>query len=172
MASTIAELQAQVDDFDHIYNTEQGNQALPGRMTPQRCKTPPKGTRRTRIAGNGTITLASIMFPVSRSCRHPDRRRLRPRHDHRLHHRRRGSCPAHLDPGVRYVSTYAPDPTNHRGGRGHKRTPTTVTEVPRHHKWVQLLNECKAAPESHRPPPEGMVCVRVSTLVPTPRPDV
>ncbi len=37
LAHTIEELQAQVDAFDHIYNTERGHQALPGRMTPQQA---------------------------------------------------------------------------------------------------------------------------------------
>lgn len=37
MAASIAELQAQVDDFDRIYNTERPNQALPERMTPQQA---------------------------------------------------------------------------------------------------------------------------------------
>jgi len=34
LAHTLAELQAQVDAFDHIYNTERPHQALPGRVTP------------------------------------------------------------------------------------------------------------------------------------------
>src|SRR6185312_10368182 len=34
LASTLAELQAQVDAFDHIYNTERPHQGLPGRVTP------------------------------------------------------------------------------------------------------------------------------------------
>ena len=34
MASTLAELQAQVDAFDHIYNTQRPHQGLPGRVTP------------------------------------------------------------------------------------------------------------------------------------------
>ena len=37
LASTIAELQALVDDFDRIYNTERRNQSLPGRITPQQA---------------------------------------------------------------------------------------------------------------------------------------
>lgn len=37
MASTIEQLQGQVDDFDLIYNTERPNQALPGRMTSQQA---------------------------------------------------------------------------------------------------------------------------------------
>jgi transposase InsO family protein len=35
LASSLAELQAQVDAFDHIYNTERPHQGLPGRVTPQ-----------------------------------------------------------------------------------------------------------------------------------------
>ena len=35
LAETLAQLQAQVDTFDHIYNTERPHQGLPGRVTPQ-----------------------------------------------------------------------------------------------------------------------------------------
>ena len=35
LAGSLAELQAQVDAFDHIYNTERPHQGLPGRVTPQ-----------------------------------------------------------------------------------------------------------------------------------------
>jgi putative transposase len=34
LADTLAQLQAQVDAFDHIYNTERPHQGLPGRITP------------------------------------------------------------------------------------------------------------------------------------------
>jgi putative transposase len=34
LAETLAELQAQVDAFDHIYNTQRPHQGLPGRITP------------------------------------------------------------------------------------------------------------------------------------------
>ncbi|WP_425590828.1 integrase core domain-containing protein [Mycobacterium sp. AMU20-3851] len=34
LAETLAQLQAQVDAFDHIYNTERPHQGLPGRVTP------------------------------------------------------------------------------------------------------------------------------------------
>ncbi|MFB9923700.1 integrase core domain-containing protein [Amycolatopsis halotolerans] len=34
LADTLADLQAQVDAFDHIYNTQRPHQALPGRVTP------------------------------------------------------------------------------------------------------------------------------------------
>lgn len=35
LATTLDELQAQVDAFDQIYNTERGHQGLPGRVTPR-----------------------------------------------------------------------------------------------------------------------------------------
>ena len=35
IARNLRELQTQIDQFDHIYNTERGHQALPGRITPQ-----------------------------------------------------------------------------------------------------------------------------------------
>ncbi len=35
LAATLAELQDQVDVFDHIYNTQRPHQGLPGRITPQ-----------------------------------------------------------------------------------------------------------------------------------------
>ena len=35
LADTLAELQAQVDAFDHIYNTQRPHQGLPGRITPR-----------------------------------------------------------------------------------------------------------------------------------------
>lgn len=37
LAGSLTELQAQVDAFDHIYNTERPHQGLPGRVTPQKA---------------------------------------------------------------------------------------------------------------------------------------
>ena len=37
LADSIAELQEQVDRFDHIYNTQRPHQGLPGRITPQQA---------------------------------------------------------------------------------------------------------------------------------------
>ncbi|MFK4762761.1 integrase core domain-containing protein, partial [Microbacterium sp. ZW T5_45] len=37
LADSLDMLQAQIDEFDHIYNTERPNQALPGRLTPQQA---------------------------------------------------------------------------------------------------------------------------------------
>ena len=55
IAATIAELQHQVDQFDHIYNTQRPHQGLPGRLTPagrvgrdpQGRSAPPKPDRPT-----------------------------------------------------------------------------------------------------------------------------
>ena len=154
LADSIAELQEQVDRFDHIYNTQRPHQGLPGRITPQqawdatpvadpprpdrvhdepalttrkppaRSRTPRRGERRSRIRANGTVSLGSIAFLVSRAhagCdveitwdpdtvvfATPDGQVL-------VQH----TWPA---PGVTYVSTHGPDPTNSRGGRGRKKT--------------------------------------------------
>ena len=153
-AESIADLQAQVDAFDRLYNTRRPHQGLPGRITPQqawdatpvadpprpdrvhdepalttrkppaRSRTPRRGERRSRIRANGTVTLGSIAFLVSRAhagCdveitwdpdtvvfATPDGQVL-------VQH----TWPA---PGVTYVSTHGPDPTNSRGGRGRKKT--------------------------------------------------
>jgi putative transposase len=37
LADTLEQLQAQVDEFDRIYNTERPHHALPGRITPQQA---------------------------------------------------------------------------------------------------------------------------------------
>jgi putative transposase len=45
IARNLRELQAQVDAFDHVYNTERGHQALPGRITPlQAWEATPRAT--------------------------------------------------------------------------------------------------------------------------------
>lgn len=45
IAANLRELQKQIDQFDHIYNTERGHQALPGRITPQMAwEATPKAT--------------------------------------------------------------------------------------------------------------------------------
>lgn len=88
LASTIAELQAQVDAFDVIYNTQRPHQGLPGRMTPQqawdatpvaeppRPKPRPKaitlperaaipGHRETKIYPAGYVYIHGIKFQIS-----------------------------------------------------------------------------------------------------------
>jgi putative transposase len=45
LAASLAELQAQVDAFDHIYNTERPHQGLPGRVTPRQRGRPPRRPR-------------------------------------------------------------------------------------------------------------------------------
>ena len=58
IAANLRELQAQIDRFDHIYNTERGHQALPGRITPQMAwdatpkATPPRPRPLTRKPGD------------------------------------------------------------------------------------------------------------------------
>lgn len=37
LAETLTELQAQVEEFDHVYNTQRPHQGLPGRITPQQA---------------------------------------------------------------------------------------------------------------------------------------
>lgn len=92
LAATLAELQAQVDAFDHIYNTERPHQGLPGRITPQAAwdQTPvaepprpkprrprqqhpprpappatiPDGTRVMRLRPNGSIRLRRVTYMV------------------------------------------------------------------------------------------------------------
>ncbi|WP_211228284.1 integrase core domain-containing protein [Actinomyces dentalis] len=153
-AESIADLQAQVDAFDRLYNTRRPHQGLPGRITPQqawdatpvadpprpdrvhdepalttrkppaRSRTPRRGERRSRIRANGTVTPGSITFLVSRAhagcdveiTRDPDTVVFAtPDGQVLVQH----TWPA---PGVTYVSTHGPDPTNSRGGRGRKKT--------------------------------------------------
>ncbi len=86
LALTIAELQAQVDAFDHIYNTERRNQALPGRMTPQQAwdatptaipprPAPPDET--VSVGGPPAPTVTASGQPT-RGARPPERRKTPP----------------------------------------------------------------------------------------------
>jgi putative transposase len=85
LASTLEQLQGQVDAFDTIYNAERPHQSLPGRVTPQQAweatpvvapprPTPrpalvitPDGIRLTRIRDTGTVVVRAIRFQVSRT---------------------------------------------------------------------------------------------------------
>ena len=97
MAQTLDELQAQVDEFDRIYNTERPHQGLPGRVTPMTAylstpkaeaprptperaraarvgprpsQTPrdlPNDTRVMRIRANGTIRLKRVAYMIDGS---------------------------------------------------------------------------------------------------------
>jgi transposase InsO family protein len=55
LAHTLQELQAQVDDFDRVYNTQRPHQGLPGRLTPQQAwdATPPAPAPRPQPAPTG-----------------------------------------------------------------------------------------------------------------------
>lgn len=85
LAETLEQLQAQVDAFDLIYNTERPHQGLPGRVTPATAWAatpvvePPRpipqpaaparddGIRMTRIRDNGTVYARGTKFQVSRT---------------------------------------------------------------------------------------------------------
>lgn len=93
LADTLAQLQAQVDAFDQIYNTERPHQGLPGRVTPQtawdatpKAEAPrpkpalhvppaarrfhpaptdlPAGTRTRRLTSSGTFMIAGVNYMV------------------------------------------------------------------------------------------------------------
>ena len=93
MAATLGELQAQVDEFDRIYNTERPHQGLPGRITPltawegtptadaprpkpdrprpqhehapsTRAQTLGEDTRVMRLRPNGAIRLRKVTYMV------------------------------------------------------------------------------------------------------------
>jgi putative transposase len=86
LATSLAELQAQVDAFDIIYNTQRPHQALPGRITPAQAWTatakaePPRppgvpavparhsldGVRTTTVRANGIIRARGIDFLIGR----------------------------------------------------------------------------------------------------------
>jgi hypothetical protein len=83
LASTLEELQEQVDRFDQIYNEERPHQGLPGRITPlQAWEATPKadpprprntqrpvgwdGIRQTRVARNGIVQVRQTRFHVTR----------------------------------------------------------------------------------------------------------
>jgi transposase InsO family protein len=84
LASTLEELQVQVDEFDRVYNNERPHQSLPGRITPAQewdatakveaprpvprpAPTLPDGIRMTRVRDNGTVVVRQIRFHVSRT---------------------------------------------------------------------------------------------------------
>jgi transposase InsO family protein len=68
LAQTLAELQTQVDAFDHIYNTQRPHQGLPGRSTPQQAwdATPLAEPPRPKPAPAGVKTPLSAREPGSR----------------------------------------------------------------------------------------------------------
>lgn len=67
LASSLAELQTQVDAFDHIYNTERPHQGLPGRVTPivaWEATTKAEAPRPTRGSFNRRATPRSRPAPA------------------------------------------------------------------------------------------------------------
>ncbi len=85
LAEDLAQLQAQVEAFDLIYNTQRPHQGLPGRITPQQSweatakADPPHpipkrapiaaidGKRMTRVRDNGTVFARGTKFHDSRT---------------------------------------------------------------------------------------------------------
>lgn len=90
LAADIEQLQALVDEFDMIYNTQRPHQGLPGRVTPQEAwdrtlvaeaprPTPPEAGRRTRkeiyvegeavrrVGRNSTVTVIGTSFVIGRA---------------------------------------------------------------------------------------------------------
>jgi transposase InsO family protein len=91
LADTLVGLQAQVDAFDHVYNTQRPHQGLPGRVTPQtaweatakaepprpqpdppllvpvvarQLRPVPAEARVRRLSGTGTFMLAGVQYKV------------------------------------------------------------------------------------------------------------
>ncbi|AND15831.1 integrase [Rathayibacter tritici] len=88
LAATLDQLQTQVDEFDDIYNTQRGHQALPGRITPQQAWNatdpiePPRpapapdlpqpltntsGTATRTVTANGVIGVASTHVKIGKA---------------------------------------------------------------------------------------------------------
>ncbi len=67
LADTLAELQAQVDAFDHIYNTQRPHQGLPGRVTPLAAwQATPKAHAPHPIAGGSLFNRPTSRPPAPR----------------------------------------------------------------------------------------------------------
>jgi putative transposase len=66
LAGSLAELQAQVDEFDRIYNTERPHQGLPGRLTPQQAwdAIPKADPPRPKTPAAPTATTTPVPVPV------------------------------------------------------------------------------------------------------------
>ncbi|PWD42244.1 IS481 family transposase [Gordonia paraffinivorans] len=72
LADTLAELQAQVDAFDHIYNTQRPHQGLPGRVTPLAAwQATPKAHAPHPIAGGSLFNRPTSRPPAPRPTADP-----------------------------------------------------------------------------------------------------
>lgn len=147
LADSIAELQEQVDRFDHIYNTQRPHQGLPGRITPQQAWdatevaraprpghdtdpiTPADRTRARRARRAPTAAPAQAHCPQrrARTDHHPQRHR--PHRRHRVPGPPRpGRAPNHRDLGrhhhhLRRRPRRGPDPVQLAARRRHLRLP-------------------------------------------------
>jgi putative transposase len=100
LADSLAELQAQIDGFDHIYNTERPHQGLPGRVTPakawqatEKAEAPPAQTR------------AAVLRPSDHETRSARAGADRPG---RQHHREEADQRRHLHPGQGHLPRRRP----------------------------------------------------------------
>lgn len=67
IASTMVQLQSQVDQFDQIYNRQRPHQSLPGRVTPQQAwdaTAPAESPRRPRVPPLGPLPLPEAKVAV------------------------------------------------------------------------------------------------------------
>lgn len=147
LADSIAELQEQVDRFDHIYNTQRPHQGLPGRITPQQAQDATEVARAPR-PGHDTDPITPGGEPARDAPagrRPPHRRRpIAPSGEreaghhpqrHRPHRRHRvpgpprpGRAPNHRDLGrhhhhLRRRPRRGPDPVQLAARRRHPRLP-------------------------------------------------
>jgi hypothetical protein len=139
IAESLEQLQAQVDAFDLIYNTERPHQGLPGRITPLTAweatpkVEPPRpvpqpaapladsdGMRMTRIRDNGTVYTRGTKFQVSRTLAGTIAYRLEEDHGILIFDSQ-GTLLIEYpwpEPGTKYVGSGRP-----RGPRGPRKTP-------------------------------------------------
>ena len=105
---SLAELQAQVDAFDLIYNTERPHQSLPGRITPlqawtataQGRATPPQHpTGLARPARSSPTQATASEATGGPPCRHPTQKGQLGRH----HQRRQGHLQIDVDHALKQV---------------------------------------------------------------------
>ena len=160
LADTLAELQAQVDAFDHIYNTERPHQGLPGRITPAgrvgrdpegRSATPQTGPARLRAAGPSASRprpQPPADLPADTHIRTAEHRRhLHARQGH-LHGRRRPRLPARPRHQRRQPAHHRHRPRRRDPRRAH---PTRT----RHHATSATADPPEPAPRTrkcHRSP--------------------
>ena len=157
LANTLDELQAQIDAFDRIYNTERPHQGLPGRITPQQ-------------AWQATAK-AEAPRPTRTQVTRPARPRpARPRPVRAAHPGAGAHRPARGHPGQEA------DQLRHllpRQGALQGRRPTRIRAGPDHHRRREDHRRRPARGDPHRahpPRPRGDLRRQRPTARPTSRP--